>query len=86
MSLNKLIEEFNIENYEECNKENITLINNFLEIYNKIEQQDNKTPLFSLTNKYNAYKLRKSTVKKKIWKSIIQKQILKRLKQKLEEI
>ena len=29
MSLNKLIEEFNIENYEKCNKENITLINNF---------------------------------------------------------
>ena len=44
---------------------NIDLLNNFINIYKDIETSDSKKPLFSLTKKYNTYRLKKKNIKRK---------------------
>jgi hypothetical protein len=85
MSLKTLVEEFDITNYN--NIENIKLINNFITIYNIIEDEDNKKPVFSTTYKYNAYKSRNKEYKKKkkknVWKKIKPENEIKKIELKI---
>ena len=64
LSLNNLLNNFNIDKYEHLN--NIKLVDDFIIIYEKIQSKDSIKPLFSITNKYNNFN-NKFKSKKKVW-------------------
>ena len=64
-----------LEDYDETsykNEININLINEFIKNYSDIELKDNKKPIFSLTKKYTAYKIKNKEYNKKknVWKKL----------------
>jgi hypothetical protein len=73
MFIQELIDKFDESQYN--NENNINMINNFITKYKDIEISDTKKPMFSLTKKYNTYKLKKKESKKKknVWKQLVNK-------------
>ena len=70
MFIQELLDNFDESQY--TNENNIKSINNFIFKYTEIEKYDIKKPIFSLTKKYHAYKLKKkeNSKKKKVWKKL----------------
>lgn len=88
MSLQILIDNFNIKNYNNIN--NITLIKNFIKTYETIRESDKKAPIFTTTQKYNTYKARSVNFKKKqkenknIWKKLSPETDIKRIESQIK--
>lgn len=83
MSFIKKINDYDIKEYK--NQININLIENFIKIYSIIEEEDNKKPVFSTTNKYSAYKSRRAEYKKKknVWKKLNPESEVKKIELKI---